>query len=382
MAEPAQILLTTTENYLSYVKAFIKNIIALNRYPINFYILYGFEKTETEVERFYAEINNTQDYKVYCKRVPLELMRELEQQPLEKVNSQNLRLYLHLLNLHGKLLYLDIDILVCRNFSHLFTMDLEGKTIGAVVDYNLMYRNQRTNGKYFHKKLQEPLASKTLTFTDERYINSGVLLIDLDLLTQRQTWVRNLPLLHKFTAFADQSFLNYVHYADIKYLPVEYNYLAYHLINNRAIAYKRGILPVENDQFVPNLQLIRPVFLHFAGRQKQWNNTAREFQDAYKIFEQPLEQILHESEEFYTKYFDALFEKYGYTQVLVDPIEPVLTNSDKKSLTILRENENCHPLIHNYKLLGNLNFKDFWDGIFLTKVRDTFNEEFYQERNK
>lgn len=381
MTNKAQILLTTTENYLPHVKTFIKNIIALNRYPINFFILYGFDKSEDEVNKYYQEINEFSNYNVSCKRVRLKLMCELEQQPLKEVNSQNLRLYLHLLNLKGRILYLDIDILVCQNFSEIFNTNLNGKTIGAVVDYNLMYRNMRTNGKYFQRKLQEPLANKELTFTGEKYINSGVLLIDLDQLNKQQKWVQNLPHLHKFKSFADQSFLNYVHYGDIKYLPVIYNYLAYHLINSRAIAFNRKLLPPTYNTYEPNLNLITPVFLHFAGRQKPWNNTAKEFQNAYNMFEQPLKHILDENEEYYVEYFNKLFKKYSYTELLVDPTSDSLINNPRL-LTQYRNSKDCHPALCNYKLFGKISLKDYWDEIFLTKLRDDFNEKFYKEINK
>lgn len=83
--------------------------------------------------------------------------------------------------LSGRVLYLDGDIHVRGDISPLFSVDLEGKLIGAVRDFVVARwsaRNLRVSKRYAPriKSLQELLDQKDLS----KYFNSGVLIIDTD----------------------------------------------------------------------------------------------------------------------------------------------------------------------------------------------------------
>lgn len=67
----------------------------------------------------------------------------------------------------GNILYLDIDVLVCRDLTELFRTDLTGRAVGVV------FENFSKPGSHFNERLDMPL-------TCTGYFNSGVLLMNVD----------------------------------------------------------------------------------------------------------------------------------------------------------------------------------------------------------
>ena len=67
----------------------------------------------------------------------------------------------------GNILYLDIDVLVCRDLTELFRTDLTGKAVGVV------FENFSKPGSHFNERLDMPLNCTG-------YFNSGVLLMNVD----------------------------------------------------------------------------------------------------------------------------------------------------------------------------------------------------------
>lgn len=66
-----------------------------------------------------------------------------------------------------KILYIDIDMLVCCDLRELFAIDLEQKTAGVVLDYFSEHHNLK--GKNNNENL--PIAKE--------FFNAGILLIDM-----------------------------------------------------------------------------------------------------------------------------------------------------------------------------------------------------------
>lgn len=67
----------------------------------------------------------------------------------------------------GNILYLDIDVLVCRDLTELFRTDMSGNAVGVV------FENFSRPGSHFNERLEMPL-------TCTGYFNSGVLLMNVD----------------------------------------------------------------------------------------------------------------------------------------------------------------------------------------------------------
>lgn len=72
----------------------------------------------------------------------------------------------------GNVLYLDIDVLVCRDLTELFRTDLAGRAVGVV------FENFSKPGSHFNERLDMPLSCTG-------YFNSGVLLMDVDVFRQK-----------------------------------------------------------------------------------------------------------------------------------------------------------------------------------------------------
>lgn len=72
----------------------------------------------------------------------------------------------------GNILYLDIDVLVCRDLTELFRTNMDGKAVGVV------FENFSRPGSHFNERLEMPL-------TCTGYFNSGVLLMNVDVFRER-----------------------------------------------------------------------------------------------------------------------------------------------------------------------------------------------------
>lgn len=70
------------------------------------------------------------------------------------------------------ILYLDIDVLVCRDLTELFRTNMDGKAVGVV------FENFSRPGSHFNERLEMPL-------TCTGYFNSGVLLMNVDVFRER-----------------------------------------------------------------------------------------------------------------------------------------------------------------------------------------------------
>lgn len=114
----------------------------------------------------------------------------------------------------GRILYLDVDILVHGNLMELFHTDLEGYALGAVVEADIF--------KYYQWYLD------SLGFSpNDAYFSSGVLLMDLDKMRQNGTTNQLIAMaLEKAQDynFPDQDILNLYYKGNFKQLSPAYNY--------------------------------------------------------------------------------------------------------------------------------------------------------------
>ena len=148
---------------------------------------------------------------------------------------------------HGRLLYLDSDIICDGNISELFDADLSGKPVGAIRD----------------NALTDKVQSAKLGLPEGSYFNSGVLLIDTgkwkDLAITEATiaYVDKNPQLD----FADQDALNAILIDQVMYLDSKWNYQ----INSKDI--------IRNNQV--DIEIPRQaILIHFVSSIKPWHNIA------------------------------------------------------------------------------------------------------------
>ena len=112
-----------------------------------------------------------------------------------------------------KILYLDSDILVCRDLTELFDTDLNDYVLGGVRDMAPV--NDR-----FHPQgiIVKKFAEKYLN--NGPYINSGVLLLNLEKMRENENLLfeTKIPLF-----YPDQDLINAAFVGKIKILPLKYN---------------------------------------------------------------------------------------------------------------------------------------------------------------
>lgn len=178
-----------------------------------------------------------------------------------------------------RLLYLDVDLVVCRDVGELFDTDLDGKPLGACVDLPMRWRMERgrrppasvfagTVADYLDDILKLPPAARP------NYFNAGVILFDLKRmreldLKQRafEFWSREKHHLWNF----DQCVLNALFGADYKIFDPKWNAMT-PVARHRLV---REILL--RDSSPSRLQLAalsHPAILHFASN-KPWNHSNR-----------------------------------------------------------------------------------------------------------
>lgn len=153
----------------------------------------------------------------------------------------------------GRILYLDVDIIVNKSLTEVFSTDFEGKLLCACNDACPFYTDKRIffcdkRDNIFKEQLKQG-------FT---YFNAGVMLLDMDRLRKEYCFEEYMTLGKKlnFEVVApDQDLLNYMHWQEVKILDKnKYNLFA-------KVAYNHGIHYEEVKQEV--------TIVHFAG-QKPW----------------------------------------------------------------------------------------------------------------
>jgi len=113
----------------------------------------------------------------------------------------------------SRVLYLDADILIRKPIKQLYDMDMSQKSICAIPDYAC----DTEDGYHMQQlELRRP----------KHYVNSGVLLVDLNRFREKynlQELLDGLKTHNAISSFIDQDFINDYFRDDIQYVDVTYN---------------------------------------------------------------------------------------------------------------------------------------------------------------
>lgn len=169
-----------------------------------------------------------------------------------------LRLLLHrLLSGVEKVLYLDVDILVRESLSPVWHMDLGRNLLAAVKGpVNLQEKWEWNSSRSYWKLLEGARGG---------YINSGVLLMNLEEIRRRQLDEQWEKLAEQKLYYQDQDILNITCQGSIAYLSPKYNRLAYLEEKDFGQFVTEGIYTREEEQEA----LQSPAIIHYAG-DKPW----------------------------------------------------------------------------------------------------------------
>ncbi len=169
-----------------------------------------------------------------------------------------LRLLLHrLLSGVEKVLYLDVDILVRESLCPVWHMDLGRNLLAAVKGpVNLQEKWEWNSSRSYWKLLEGARGG---------YINSGVLLMNLEEIRRRQLDEQWERLAEEKLYYQDQDILNITCQGSIAYLSPKYNRLAYLEEKDFGQFVTEGIYTREEEQEA----LQSPAIIHYAG-DKPW----------------------------------------------------------------------------------------------------------------
>ncbi|WP_068472259.1 glycosyltransferase family 8 protein [Saccharicrinis aurantiacus] len=112
-----------------------------------------------------------------------------------------------------KVIYCDVDVIINKDISDLFALDISGKSIAGVQEHP-NFQN-KTQIKYIHKLNLKPSC----------YINAGVLLFNNTNINSKYDYKKTIKEMSvKKFKFQDQDILNIIFQNDIYFLPNKYNY--------------------------------------------------------------------------------------------------------------------------------------------------------------
>lgn len=155
------------------------------------------------------------------------------------------RLLLPRLIKQERCIYLDSDIIVCRDLSELYDMDIKGYDLAGVIAAITARNTERA------EKIGIP--------STNQYVNSGVLLLNLEQMRKDNFVERALELIEMPFPSPDQDIINRVAYQKIKLLPHKYN----------APPSLEGYPDTLSNEEVEDIEK-RPVILHYAYPEKPW----------------------------------------------------------------------------------------------------------------
>lgn len=113
---------------------------------------------------------------------------------------------------HDKCIYLDCDIIVKKDLTQLFNTDLSAHYVAGLKDFPAIV----CSGQQYADKIGIPEISQ--------YINSGVLVLNLDKIREDELELKFLTLAQsKKFEYVDQDIINIVCYNNIKHLEFKYN---------------------------------------------------------------------------------------------------------------------------------------------------------------
>lgn len=170
-----------------------------------------------------------------------------------------------------KCIYLDVDIIVQKDLSGLFAVDMQDYYIAGV----------KAAGYYYPpEKVERNLGNLQIPAFDQ-YVNAGVLVMNLEAMRHDHMEERFEELLDRDFPSQDQDILNCACYGKIKLLPLVYN-----------VMNKYKVSHVENYDIDPCLPLCytreeweeagkEPVIIHFADRWKPWDDMSGDMSEKW-----------------------------------------------------------------------------------------------------
>ena len=245
------VALSTDENYLPYVKVVINSILLHTQSGnVDVLVLHNGLPPQ-QVESFLADFAGAQNASVRFVNVKrfvesTELSNFEQKRYLSAATCYRLLLP-DMLDAYDKLIYLDVDTVVCHDLGELYAIDLADNIFGAVIDV------VNSSGKQEYAEW-----ARGHDFVEwDGYVNAGVLLFNLARFRSAAIFDKLLPIAIEASKwFCDQDALNFVCKGQILHLDPRWNVQVGDYCIKRQMAITKG------EAFV----------YHFTGNKKPWSH--------------------------------------------------------------------------------------------------------------
>ncbi len=263
------ILLCLNKKFLYLMVSLIRSIIDSNEENLNIYVI------AKNINTF--DLDSTQKY--YAKKVEFHLI-EINDEPLKDAPVSErypkeiyYRIFAAKLlpNNLERILYLDCDIIVKGSLKELYEMD-----------FNNNYYIGTTNVKEFLKKVNQ---IKNKAPRDSEYLNTGVLLMNLNLLRKEQDINKVYEYIkerNKFFTLPDQDIISSLYGNRV----IIVDNLIYNL-SDRAIM-KHNLIQFDMKNLIDEKWVKdNAIIIHYYGKNKPWkedyHGILKEYYDKYKL---------------------------------------------------------------------------------------------------
>ena len=245
------IALSTDENYLPYVKVVVNSILSCTKSGnVDILILHNGIPLQ-KVEPFLADFAGVQNASVRF----VNIKKFVESTELSKFDQKRYlsaaacyRLLLpDVLDAYDKLIYLDVDTVVCHDLGELYATDLADNMFGAVIDVV----NSSSKPDYAEW-------ARGYGFVEwDEYVNTGVMLFNLARFRSASILDKLMPIAIEASKwFCDQDALNFVCKGQIVHLDPRWNVQVGDYCLKKQMTITRG------EAFV----------YHFTGGEKPWSH--------------------------------------------------------------------------------------------------------------
>ena len=172
-----------------------------------------------------------------------------------------------------KCIYLDCDVLICKDLTELYNYDISEHYIAGV----RAPRHYRTR-----EVIQENLSRLNISSINQ-YINAGVMLMNLDKMRKDGIEKQFAGLVKEDYPLNDQDIINKVCFGMIDILPPCYNVMPYGLLSEPATEVYQNDTGLQKaysfDEWNESRQ--NPVIIHYATRYKPWNDSSVNYADLW-----------------------------------------------------------------------------------------------------
>ena len=285
MSDNINILMSVNKKFLEHIEELIYSLTYYSDKFINFYLMYIEEElNENDLKNIQEFVQKTEKGKI----IPIKFdVRELDGVPLTDNEGSffGLEAYSRLFCAFklpkeiNKILYLDADMICTGNIDELFNIDCEDKIWCACLDEGIQEKDL--------KRLDLPL--------DYKYINSGMLVINVDLLRSQykeKDIVMEIRKYQDVLIYPDQDFINKFFAGKIKIISDKYNLIA-------------------KDKRYNELKE-KPLIIHYAGSTKPWHENVSRFEIEYIEPYYTILKLQGKDKENKLNTLVAAHKKYGY----------------------------------------------------------------------